>query len=316
MSPTSSPATASLPSDIRAGVEGARIAALARAASVEMTWHDVPQLDACRRLLIPGSSVYVSHIPGLSWEQSIATCAAVRSAGLEPVPHVPARELSDVAELRGLLQALVAQAGVQQLLLIAGDRDRPVGAFSQALDLIVSGELARAGIRRIAVAAHPEGHPRIAEGELRRVEREKLARAAERGIELAFVTQFFFESAPFLAWLRALRAGGVRAPVIAGLAGPARLSTLFKYALRCGVGASLRALGSRPSSIAGLIGERGPELLVREIARAAADDQLAPMGLHLYAFGGLTRTCAWIDAVARGRFELGESGFALAEPLP
>jgi methylenetetrahydrofolate reductase (NADPH) len=312
MSPTSSPAIASLPSGTGNATDAQRIVALAREASVEMTWHDIAQLDACRTLLSPGAQVYVSHIPGMSWAQSVATCVAVRAAGLEPVPHVPVRELSDAADWHDLLAALVAQAEVRQLLLIAGDRSVPVGAFTQTIDVLGSGALEQAGIRKVTVAGHPEGHPRISETELRRAEIEKLACAREAGIELSFLTQFFFEPAPFLAWVRGLRARGVRSRIVAGLAGPARLATLFKYALRCGVGPSIRALGARPASFVGLVGERGPESVLRATADAANEEGFGPIGVHFYSFGGLTRTCAWIEAVAHGRFALDGTGFVLA----
>jgi methylenetetrahydrofolate reductase (NADPH) len=312
MSPTSSPATASPPSSTGGVTEAQRIAALVREASVEMTWHDVDQLDQCRKLLSPGTRVYVSHIPGLSWAQSVATCVAVRAAGLEPVPHVPVRELGDAADLRDLLAELIAQAGVQKLLLIAGDRSAPLGAFAQTTDVLSSGVLEESGIRTITVAGHPEGHPRISAAELRRAEVDKLTRAREAGLELSFLTQFFFEPEPFLTWVQGLRARGVRSRIIAGLAGPARLATLFKYAIRCGVGRSIRALGARPASFAHLVGERGPESVVRAIASAASEETFAPTGLHFYSFGGLARTCAWIEAVAHGRFALDGAGFVLS----
>ena len=100
---------------------------------------------------------------------------------------------------------------------------------------------------------------------------------------------------------------------MAGLAGPARLGTLFKYALRCGVGASIRALGARPSSLAGLVGERGPESMVRAIARARGEPGIEPVGIHLYSFGGLERTRAWIGAVAHRRFALDDGGGFLVD---
>lgn len=302
----SSPATV-LPRELKSGEQQA-IAALARAASVEMTWHDSMHLDACRDLLPPRALMYVSHIPGQTWRETLSTCAAVRAAGLEPVPHVPVREVTDEAALENLLAELVAQAAVRQVLLIAGDRSAPLGPFSQALDVLKGALLARYGIRQVTVAGYPEGHPRISATELRRAERDKLEWAADAGIELGFLTQFFFEAAPFISWVKELRAKGVRGRIVAGLAGPAKLATLFKYALRCGVGPSVRALGARPGSFAALVGERGPERLVRAIADSAVKDGLDPVGIHLYSFGGLARSCAWIDAVAHGRFALDDAG--------
>jgi len=273
-----------------------------------MTWRDCGELAACGKLLAPGSLMYVSHVPGQAWTQTVSTCVAVRAAGLEPVPHVPVRELTDEATLRSVLEQLVAQAQVTRLLLIAGDRAVPRGPFAETLEVLRSGPFEQAGIRQVTVAGHPEGHPRIAAAEVSRAEREKLAWAATVAAELTFLSQFFFDVAPFLGWMRALRAQGVRARIVAGVAGPASLSTLFKYALRCGVGPSLRALGARPAAVAGLVGERGPESVVRAIARVAGDARMEPVGIHLYSFGGLTRSCMWIDAVARGRFALDDNG--------
>jgi methylenetetrahydrofolate reductase (NADPH) len=305
----SSPATV-LPHSARAAADDEKqaIAALAQSVSVEMTWHDSVHLDACRAFLAPGTLMYVSHIPGQTWRETRSTCEAVRAAGLEPVPHVPVRELESKAALDSVLAEFVARAGVKRLLLIAGDRANPLGPFSEALDVMRSGALGRYGIRQVTVAGHPEGHPRIASSALRRVERDKLACAANTGIELEFLTQFFFEPAPFLGWVRELRSSSVHARIVAGLAGPAKLATLFKYALRCGVGASIRVLGTRPGSFTGLVGERGPESVVRAIARAAGEREIGPTGIHLYSFGGLERSCAWIDAVARGRFTLDDAG--------
>jgi methylenetetrahydrofolate reductase (NADPH) len=282
---------------------------------VETTWHDSSRLKACHQLLARGALAYVSFVPGQTWRETISACVAARAAGLEPVPHIPARELSSEAALDNLLVQLTTRGGVRRVLLVGGDRDAPAGPFAQSLDVLRSGMLARNGIRDVRVAAHPEGHPRIAEAELRRAEREKIAYAAQQGIELTFVTQFFFDAGPFLSWARELRSQDVGVRIVAGLAGPASLATLFKFALRCGVGPSIRALGTRPGALAGLIGDRGPESVVRAIARSAAEPGLEPVGIHLYSFGGLARTCAWIDAVAHCRFELDEErGFIVAGP--
>jgi methylenetetrahydrofolate reductase (NADPH) len=315
MNRSSSPATGSPASLGRArSAEAVAIAALARDASVEMTWHNAPDVEACLTFLRAGTRIYVSFIPGQSWRETISACAAVRAAGLEPVPHIPAREIADAAALEDIAAQLVSKAKVRRMLLIAGDRATSIGPYAQSLDVMRSGVLERHGIREVSVAAHPEGHPRVAVAGLRRAEREKIEWASRAGIDLTFLTQFFFETEPFLAWARELRALGAHAKIVAGLAGPARLSTLFKYALRCGAGASIRALGARPASFAGLVAERGPERMVRAIARANLEGA-GPFGIHLYSFGGLERTCAWMDATAHCPLTLDDDGgFAVEEP--
>ena len=278
-------------------IEQRAITTLAREASVEMTWHDVDQLAICRSSIAPATAVFVSYLPGQTWRQTVETCAAVRDHGFEPVPHIPVRRLTDRATFARLMSDLVANAHVSRVLLIAGDAPQPEGPFAATLDALQTGVLAEHGIRRIFVAGHPEGHPRLADDELRRAERAKLAFAASRGFELVFLTQFFFEPAPFLSWARMLRGEGVRARLVAGLAGPARLTTLFKYALRCGVGPSIRALGARPAQLARLTTERDPEPIVRAIAGELGQGKLGDIGIHLFSFGGLARTCGWLHTL-------------------
>jgi methylenetetrahydrofolate reductase (NADPH) len=271
---------------------------LARMASVETTWHDVHQLGACRTLIAPGTRVFASHLPGQTWRQSVATCMAIRRHGFEPVPHIPVRRLKDRADFANVISELVAAAGVSSVLLIAGDAPRPAGLFSSTLEALSTGVLGEHGIRRLFVAGHPEGHPQILDHELRRAERDKFEFASAHGLEVAFLTQFFFDAAPFLAWVRIMRSQGIDARIVAGLAGPARLTTLFKFALRCSVGPSIRALGSRPDLFAKLATERDPEPIIRGIVRADAEGGLGDIGIHLFSFGGLTRTCDWLHALA------------------
>ena len=272
------------------------VAALARAASVEMTWRDVDQLGTCRSLLAAETAVFASHLPGQTWRQTLETCVAIRGHGFEPVPHIPVRRLADLATFERVIAELVGEAKVARVLLIAGDSPDSIGPFSATLDALRTSVLAAHGIRHIFVAGHPEGHPQLTEDDLRRAERDKLTFAAANGIELTFLTQFFFDPAPFLAWVLLLRAHGVHARVVAGLAGPARLTTLFKYAVRCGVGPSIRALGARPALFAKLTTERDPEPIIRAIVRARGE--LGDVGIHLFSFGGLAHTCEWLRALA------------------
>ena len=305
--------TASPSSVSSAAAEEQAIVALARAASVEMTWRHAGELPACRALLAPDTCVFASYLPGQTWLQTVDTCAAIRENGFEAVPHVPVRQLIDVAALERLAADLAGRAGVRRVLLIAGDSPAPVGQFSTTLDALRTGVLAAHGIRSVFVAGHPEGHPSVAAAELQRAERDKVEFAAGHGLELTFLTQFFFEATPFLAWARRLRREGVRTRLVAGLAGPARLTTLFKYAVRCGVGPSIRALGARPASFARLAAERGPEPIVRALARAHGAGEIEPIGIHLFSFGGFARTCRWLRAVADGRFMLDDAaGFQVA----
>jgi methylenetetrahydrofolate reductase (NADPH) len=284
------------------------IAQLAREASIELNVQDVVYLDASQALLAPGKKIYVSFLPKQSWQQTVVASMSVRAAGFEPVPHLPVRLLADQATLEHTLTALVAQAQVEEVLLIAGDYESAVGPYASVVDVLRSGALERAGLRRLSMAGHPEGHPRVALEVIRCAEREKVQLAAQAGLEVRLLTQFFFEQEPFLRWLEQLRDAGVHVTAIAGLAGPARLATLFKFALRCGAGPSIRALASKPGSLAKLLGDHGPESLVRSLALARLRGELDFAGIHLFCFGGFLRSCEWLHAASLGPVRLTDDG--------
>jgi methylenetetrahydrofolate reductase (NADPH) len=277
---------------------------LTRAASLEMSVLDIPALTGCRALIPDGTKMYVSHLPGQAWAATLSACIAARAAGCDVVPHVPVRCIVDRMSLVRFLKNCVAEANVRDALVVAGDYPISAGPYATTMDVLRSGILEECGLRRISVAGHPEGHPKIEEAELRRAESEKIHFALDRGVQLTFLTQFFFEADPFIDWRRRLPIDD-RVRVVAGLAGPATLSTLLRFALKCGVGPSLRALGARPGSLLQLLGDRGPESLVLAIARLPDDIKC---GMHLFSFGGLARTCAWLQAVRAGRFKLDDNG--------
>jgi methylenetetrahydrofolate reductase (NADPH) len=108
------------------------------------------------------------------------------------------------------------------------------------------------------------------------------------------MTQFCFESAPILEWISALDARGIGLPVIVGLAGPATPATLTKFALRCGVGNSMRALRGQIGRFGRLLTDTGPDEVMRGL-RAAPHAATAPIaGFHLFPFGGLRKSGAWL----------------------
>lgn len=289
-------------------IDPAAIARLARECSIEMNVQDVRELEACRALLPAGKKVYVSHLPKQTWQQTIEACRVVSAAGFDPVPHVPVRLLQDERTLDGVLADAVSSARVQEVLLIAGDYPQSIGPYATVADVLRTGKLNAHGLRRVSVAGHPEGHPKVPTAEIRRAEQEKPQIAREAGLEATLLTQFFFEAQPFVEWARGLRAAGVGARLVAGLAGPASIATLFRYAMRCGVGPSIRALGARPTSLVKLIGDHGPEPLLRELAtRRVAEPGLFD-GVHLFCFGGFRRTAEWLHRVSEGQFRLDEKG--------
>lgn len=297
------------------GAPGLReaIAALAARASIETSTRDLAEVAGYATLLRPGTDVYVTWIPGRTAEHIVAVCAGLQRVGMNPVPHLAAREIAGVAALDRLLARLRAEAGVARALVIAGDVAKPAGPFASSLALLETGLLQVHGIRHIALAAYPEGHPMLSARELWDAIAAKLAYAGAQGLEATLVTQFGFDGGAIVAWLRELRARGVTQPVRVGLAGPASVRALLKFAAHCGIGNSARVLTTRAGSVGRLIARRGPEAVVAGIAPAA--EPLGVAGLHLFAFGGFAASARWLRAVAERRFTLGpaETGFTVSE---
>jgi len=264
--------------------------------SAEVTTPDRKALDAAASRMPPNARVYVAALPKDSPDRQIEVCAQVRELGLIPVPHIVARNIEDRAALESLLGRMAREAGVDRALILGGDRDVPAGDYDCSLQLIESGLLEKHGIWKIAIGCYPEGHPRIADDVLDQALMAKVAAARSAGLELILISQVCFESAPIVRFLRKVRAKGVTERVRVGIAGPAKRSTLVKYALICGVGASLRALRERQSLTKNLLSVETPENLIRELEDAAeAEPSLNIWGVHFFTFASLTNTIDWVE---------------------
>jgi len=286
------------PDDERRGIQR-----LLTGASLELSSRDPSEIDACADLLEPGTAVYISMPPGQTYHGTVALAARLTQAGFRPVPHVAARRITSRDALDEYLARAVVEGGVDSALVIAGDSERTSGPFDSSLALLETGLFQRHGITHIGVAGYPEGHPRIAAFKLDTALSAKKNLARRAGFDLQVVTQFCFEADSVLAWAGKIRDHGL--PLRVGLAGPASLPRLLRYAAICGVENSVRALKARPQAITRLLIEAGPEVVLREISRRVA----APIaGIHFFCFGGLVRTARWLRAIREGRFELGADG--------
>ena len=272
---------------------GQRARELVGGCSIEISPRDDFAGERLRELLAPGTTVFVNHPGSVTHHDIVAACAKLRHAGFEPVPHIAVRRLASFTQASDFLQRATAEAGVTAALIIGGDPDHPVGPFPDSYDLLASGLVERHGLREVAFAGYPEGHPRIASRTLDEALRAKVTLARRRGLEVSLVTQFGFEAAPILRWIASLRAWNIACRVRVGLAGPATVATLAKFAVRCGIGASLRVLARGHAAFARILAEAGPETLIS--ALVAGEDPDWPIdGLHVFTFGGIRRTAEWI----------------------
>lgn len=160
--------------------------------------------------------------------------------------------------------------------------------------MLHSGLLPRYGIRRVGIAGYPEGHPQIASPLLWQALHDKQSFLRDQGLEGEIVTQFSFDADPVVDWLAQLRRQAIVLPVRLGLAGPASIKILLRFAARCGVGVSARAMGKYGMSLTSLLGTTGPEQMLTELATRLDARVHGDTMLHFYPFGGLQKTAGWI----------------------
>jgi methylenetetrahydrofolate reductase (NADPH) len=216
-----------------------------------------------------GGRIYVPALPKSSGPEVAAACASIRARGYQPVPHLAARAMRSRVALAEWLERM-RDAGADAILLIAGDRRQPAGAFHDTLDVLDTGLVEGSGFRRIAVAGHPEGHAKASDEALITALRRKAAWARETDSEIRIVTQFAFSAAPVIDWYARMSAEDIGIPLRIGLPGPAKTQTLLRYAAQCGVGASARMLMRRPGTVSRLLSRWSPQGSGRRAASPTA----------------------------------------------
>jgi methylenetetrahydrofolate reductase (NADPH) len=269
------------------------LAAFMQGWSLEATHPTAAEIAAVIAAAPAGTRVYLSAPPRQSVERVLEAVARLVAGGLAPVPHLAARHFAEAAEIEDFLRRL-GDAGVAHVLVLAGDRDVPAGTFADAAAVIRSGLLQRHGIRRIGISGYPEGHPRIPDPVLARAQAEKLAAAAEAGLAVEVVTQFCFDPDAVVRWVRGLRAGGLDLPLRIGIAGPAGVASLLRYAARCGVRASALGLARNIGGMRAVVGQATPDLLLRALSEQLQG--LGPVTPHFYSFGGVAQTARYAAA--------------------
>jgi methylenetetrahydrofolate reductase (NADPH) len=267
-------------------------AALVSAASVEISSHG-QQLPSLQDNFDRGTDVTITFLPGDNYRRNVETACALRRAGYNPVPHIAAREMPSREALDDFLKRARGEADVTRILVIAGDVAGARGPYKSSLDVCRSGLIEAHGITSVSVAGHPEGHPFLTPQNAFKSLVSWRDWGRQAGIRLDVITQFCFESAPILGWIGELEAHGATLPVIVGLAGPATPATLLKFALRCGVGNSMRSLRGQIGRYGRLLTDSGPDDVIRGLQSGPEKSKASIAGVHLFPFGGLRKAGVW-----------------------
>lgn len=219
-------------------------------------------------------------------DRSVEMAAQLREMGHRVTVHVAARMVTDRAHLDRIMAAM-AQAGVDDLFLIGGDADPPLGAYSSAVELLEVVAAHPDRPRAIGIAGYPEGHPAIADEVLEQALADK-SRHADY-----VATQMCFDPDALLAWARRQRARGVTLPVLIGIPGKVSRTKLLELSARIGVGPSLSFLRKQRGIRALLSKGSTADKLYAKLAAAVDDPELNIAGFHIFTFNQLLETWQW-----------------------
>ena len=266
--------------------------------SIEVMPRTAEKIPSFRDLLPLGTRVYIAHIEGTPIEDMVATAKRIAAEGYAVMPHFPARIIKDKDMLGDWIARYQGEANVTQALILAGGVTKPHGDFDSSMELLESGLFDKAGFTRLHVAGHPEGNKDIdPDGTNLNVDaalqwKQKFSERSDA--EMALATQFAFEAGPIIEWANAIKAAGVDIPIHIGIAGPAKLQTLIKFAIACGVGASLKVLQKRAMDVTKLLLPYEPTDVITQLAaHKAKNPDFNISHVHFFPLGGIKTNANW-----------------------
>ena len=255
-----------------------------------------------------GTRVYLPALPA-DPPEAIQHCISLlrrENSMLEPVPHIAAQRVPSATDLEQRLMAwqrAAGQDGLREVMVVRGDahgHDSGVsstasmppskgGPFVDSLALLKSGVLGQCGLTRVSVCGHPEGVGELTVSEATSALVNKLEWADSESMSARVVTQFCFDSSTTIDYIGALRSrGGVAASaaLAVGIVGPTSHEMRIRMARRCAV--------AEPGLPAG---EKHAEdvWLDHDYLRTLERRQHAYDDLHVYSFGGLSKTLDWLQ---------------------
>ena len=219
----------------------------------------------------PLSDVYITMLPGGDYKETANQSAELVKKGFNPVPHFPARSITDDAQLKDYITRC-KDVGAKQALVIGGSRE-PAGKFDSSIQILETGFFD--GIK-IGIAGHPEGSQDISDKELEKAMIDKKPYADY------IVTQWLLESQPIVDFI-----SKQSVPVHVGITGPMKITSLIKFANIVGAKNSINFLKSNFSKALDLLKPKDPNELIGKVKEFTGN-------FHIYTFGGLKETNKWL----------------------
>ena len=268
--------------------------------SIEVTPNAAKKINQFSDYLSPGTLVYIAHIEGTPIEETVETAKKITNQGFKAMPHFPARIIKDRNMLGDWIARYQNEAGVENALLIAGGANKPYGDFDSSIQLIESELFDKAEFKKLHIAGHPEGSKEIdPDGSTTNVDEAlswKNEFSKRTDASMAITTQFCFDSNSVIEWANNIKKSGIDIPVHIGIAGPAKLQTLLRYSMECGVGASIKILQKRAKDITKLLLPYKPTQIISELAEhKASNPDFNIERVHFFPLGGVKQVSKFVQ---------------------
>ena len=268
--------------------------------SIEVTPNAAAKIENFAQVLPANTRIYIAHIEGTPFEEMLKTAKKITDEGFIPMPHFPARIIEDKNMLESWLSQYSGEANVQEALLIAGGSKEPAGVFDSSIQIIETELFDKYSFKRLHVAGHPEGNKDIDKDNTHTIVNKALSwkneYAKRTNAQIAIATQFCFDSEAIIKWANSLIDMNIDLPVHIGIAGPAKLQTLIRYSIECGVGASMKVLQKRAKDLTKLLLPYEPTSVISELAEYKLQNpDFNIEQVHFFPLGGTKTTANWVQ---------------------
>jgi methylenetetrahydrofolate reductase (NADPH) len=267
--------------------------------SVEVTPKAASKIENFSDLLPQETLIYVAHIEGTPIDDMVNTAKKITDQGFSPMPHFPARIIKDKNILQDWILRYQNEANVENALLIAGGANKPYGEYDSSIQLIESELFDKANFKSLHIAGHPEGSKDIdPDGSTKNVDEAlswKNEFSKRTDASMAITTQFSFDSKTVIDWANGVKKAGIDIPIHIGIAGPAKLQTLLRYSIECGVGASVKIIQKRAKDLTKLLLPYKPTTIISELADYKSNNpDFNIEKVHFYPLGGITQVSDFV----------------------
>jgi len=267
--------------------------------SIEVTPNAAAKIENFAEVLPVNTRIYIAHIEGTPFDEMLTTAKKITNEGFIPMPHFPARIIEDKDMLESWLSQYSGEANVQEALLIAGGSKEPAGEYDSSIQIIETELFDKYSFKRLHVAGHPEGNKDIDKDSTHTNVNKALSwkneYAKRTDAQIAIATQFCFDSEAIIQWANSLIDMNIDLPVHIGIAGPAKLQTLIRYSIECGVGASMKVLQKRAKDITKLLLPYEPTSVISELAEYKSQNpDFNIEQVHFFPLGGTKTTANWV----------------------